>query len=276
MPYLCVCRSPSILMAGSPTFSFVIDGAGGPPACTPYSPGDEYWSSGDGRLGYHDSEERIEFYVQHGSSMPANYDCVFQFEEVMDQHLAEAKREKYDLLVMKYKRISGLYGDLCVVGRTALNRLCDYDGLLGDLPAFINDVLQSLLWSMMDLQAMFGAWEGMKTASERAPIESFNAIHRRMDQLELMTMSCPHEAESAIPRRYRKYFEMQNTTLSALIHPVYTVYLDDFRMLREIGDALRDPLSTFEEVKGRLETHISGMEARLARFPIFNGMVHPL
>ncbi|KAJ8638809.1 hypothetical protein MRB53_015503 [Persea americana] len=72
---------------------------------------------------------------------------------------------------------------------------------------------------MLDVRGMFEVWEAMKSTNERAPIDDFNTLHRRMDQLELMVMSCPHEAESSVPRRYRKYFEMQNTTLSALIHP---------------------------------------------------------
>ena len=148
---------------------------------------------------------------------------------MMDKCIVEIRRSRYDLLAMKYKGICRLYGDLCIVGRTALNRLNGYDGLLEDLPSFVSSVLQSLLWSMLDVRGMFEVWEAMKSTNERAPIDDFNTLHRRMDQLELMVMSCPHEAESSVPRRYRKYFEMQNTSLSALIHPVYTAYLNDFQ-----------------------------------------------
>ena len=69
---------------------------------------------------------------------------------------------------------------------------------------------------------------------------------------------------------------MQNTTLSALIHPVYTAYQDDFREIQEICDAFQSPPDNFEEVQGQLEVHIIEMEARMARFPTFNGVVHPL
>jgi hypothetical protein len=129
---------------------------------------------------------------------------------------------------------------------------------------------------MMDLRAMLEVWEAMKTTNERAPIDDSNTLHRRMDQLEVMTMPCPHETESSIPRRYRKYFEMQNTTLSTLIHLVYIAYLDDFEQIREICEALRNSLNNFGGAQGRLETYVAGMEARLARFPIFNGAVQPL
>ena len=145
----------------------------------------------------------------------------------MDKRIVDVRRRRYDLLVMKYKGIWGLYGDLCIVGRTALNRLKGYDGLLEELPALINSVLQSLLWSMLDVRGMFEVWEAMN-ANEQAPIDDFNTLHRRTDQLELMVMSCPHEAESSVQRHYRKYFEMQNTSLSALIYLVYTAYLNDF------------------------------------------------
>ena len=268
-------RSFLIPMAGSPIFSFVVDGVEGSSACKPYSPGDEYWSPEADKIGYYDSEERAEFYLKHESSLPVTYDCVFQFEETMDQRIVEIRRSRYDLLAMKYKGICRLYGDLCIVGRTALNRLNGYDGLLEDLPPFVNSVLQSLLWSMLDVRGMFEVWEAMKSTNERAPIDDFNTLHRRMDQLELMVMSCPHEAESSVPRRYRKYFEMQNTSLSALIHPVYTAYLNDFQRVRDICGVLRNPPDNLKEVQGQLEVHIVEMEAQMARFPTFNGMVHP-
>ena len=63
-------------MAGSPV-SFVIDGVEGPSACKPYYPGDEYWLHGAEKIGYYDSEERPEFYLERESSLPSTYDCVF-------------------------------------------------------------------------------------------------------------------------------------------------------------------------------------------------------
>ncbi|RWR85120.1 hypothetical protein CKAN_01396800 [Cinnamomum micranthum f. kanehirae] len=173
-------------MAGSPVFSFVVDGVASYCACKPYLLGDEYWSLGAKKIGYYDSEERAEFYLKHESSMPTAYDCAIQFEEMMDKHLVEVRRGKYDLLVMKYKGICGLHGDLCIVGRTTLNKLRGYSGLLEDLPAFISNVLQSLLWSMLDIRGMFEVWEVMKATSEQASIDDFNTLHRQMDQLELM------------------------------------------------------------------------------------------
>ena len=96
----------------------------------------------------------------------------------------EVRRSRYDLLVMKYKGICRLYGDLCIVRRTALSRLNGYDGLLEDLPAFISSVLQSLLWSMLDVRGMFEVWETMKSTNEPAPTDDFNTLHRQMDQLK--------------------------------------------------------------------------------------------
>ena len=80
----------------------------------------------------------------------------------MDKRIVDVRRNRYDLLVMKYKGICELYRDLRIVGRTTLNKLNGYDGLLEDLPAFISNVLQSLLWSMLDVRGMFEVWEAIE------------------------------------------------------------------------------------------------------------------
>ena len=65
---------------------------------------------------------------------------------------------------------------------------------------------------------------------------------------------------------------MQNTSLLALTHPVYTAYLNDFERVREICGAFWGPLDNFKDVQAQLEAHIAEMEARMARFLPLTGL----
>ncbi|XXG77179.1 hypothetical protein AAC387_Pa08g1380 [Persea americana] len=191
-------------MASSQVFLFVIGGVEAPSACKPYSAWDEYWSSGAEKIGYYDSEERAEFYLEHESSMPATYDCVFQFEEVMDKRIVDVRRNRYDLLVMKYKGICELYGDLCIVGRTALNRLNGYDVLLEDLPAFYQQ------------RAPISLMEAMEATNERSPIDDFNTLHKQMDHEMGPDRTREQRRQGTSPWPWQDPFEIISST--AVVH----------------------------------------------------------
>ena len=45
---------------------------------------------------------------------------------------------------------------------------------------------------MLDIWGMFGVWEAMKATIVRAPVDDFNTLHRRMNQLELLWSCLVH------------------------------------------------------------------------------------